>query len=117
MGMAAGEFSEGFAVFTAEPAAYHYNPIGVVHGGLAATLLDSAMSCAVHTTLRAGERYTTLELKVNFVRAITADTGPVRAEGRLIHRGGTVATADGRLVAERDGKLLAHGVTTCLILR
>jgi uncharacterized protein (TIGR00369 family) len=117
MGMGAAEFEEGLAVFTAEPADFHYNPIGVVHGGLAATLLDSAMSCAVHTTLKVGERYTTLELKVNFVRAITVETGQVRAEGRLIHRGGTVATAEGRLVAARDGKLLAHGVTTCLIVR
>lgn len=117
MGMVAVEFNEGLAVFTAEPAEYHYNPIGVVHGGLAATLLDSAMSCAVHTTLLPGERYTTLELKVNFVRAITVATGMVRAEGRLIHRGGRVATAEGRLVAEGDGKLLAHGVTTCLLLR
>ena len=117
MGMVAVEFNEGLAVFTAEPAEYHYNPIGVVHGGLAATLLDSAMSCAVHTTLLPGERYTTLELKVNFVRAITVATGTVRAEGRLIHRGGRVATAEGRLVAEGDGKLLAHGVTTCLLLR
>jgi uncharacterized protein (TIGR00369 family) len=117
MGMNPVEFGEGFAIFGAEPAEYHYNPIGVVHGGLAATLLDSAMSCAVHTTLAPGERYTTLELKVNFVGAITAATGSVRAEGRVIHRGGTIATAEGRLVAEKDGKLLAHGVTTCLLLR
>ena len=74
MGMNPVEFGEGFAIFGAEPAEYHYNPIGVVHGGLAATLLDSAMSCAVHTTLAPGERYTTLELKVNFVGAITAET-------------------------------------------
>ncbi len=116
LGMDAAEFSEGRAVFTCEPAEYHYNPIGVVHGGLAATLLDSAMSCAVHTTLAAGERYTTLELKVNFVRAITAGTGRIRAVGTIVHRGGTVATAEGRLVADGDGKLLAHGVTTCLIM-
>jgi uncharacterized protein (TIGR00369 family) len=74
------------------------------------------MSCAVHTTLAAGERYTTLELKVNFVRAMTVATGRVRAEGKVVHRGGTIATAEGRIVAERDGKLLAHGVTTCLII-
>jgi uncharacterized protein (TIGR00369 family) len=116
LGMDAAEFDEGRAVFTCEPAEFHYNPIGVVHGGLAATLLDSAMSCAVHTTLAAGERYTTLELKVNFVRAITAATGRIRAEGTVVHRGGTIATAEGRLVAEGDGKLLAHGVTTCLIM-
>jgi uncharacterized protein (TIGR00369 family) len=116
MEMEAAEFDEGRAVFTCEPAEFHYNPIGVVHGGFAATLLDSAMSCAVHTTLGAGDRYTTLELKVNFVRAITVDTGRVRAEGTVVHRGGTIATAEGRLVAERDGKLLAHGVTTCLLM-
>jgi uncharacterized protein (TIGR00369 family) len=116
MGIEAGEFSEGFAVFVAVPEEYHYNPIGVVHGGLAATLLDSAMSCAVQTTLGAGDAYTTLELKVNFVRPITTETGRVRAEGRVLHRGRTVATAEGRLVAERDGKLLAHGLTTCLLM-
>ena len=116
LGMEAAEFDTGRAVFACEPAEFHYNPIGVVHGGLAATLLDSAMSCSVHTTLAAGERYTTLELKVNFVRAITASTGRIRAEGKVVHRGGTIATAEGRLVAERDGRLLAHGVTTCLIM-
>lgn len=116
LGMEATEFDEGRAVFACEPAEYHYNPIGVVHGGLAATMLDSAMSCAVHTTLATGERYTTLELKINFVRAITAATGRIRAEGTVVHRGGTIATAEGRLVAEKDGKLLAHGVTTCLIM-
>jgi len=116
MEMEATEFDAGRAVFTCEPAEYHYNPIGVVHGGLAATLLDSAMSCAVHTTLAAGERYTTLELKVNFVRAITVATGRVRAEGTVVHRGGTIATAEGRLLSERDGKLLAHGVVTCLLI-
>lgn len=115
LGLEAVEFDEGKAIFACEPAEYHYNPMGIVHGGLAATLLDSAMSCAVHTTLAVGERYTTLELKVNFVRAITAATGRIRAEGKVVHRGGTIATAEGRVFAERDGKLLAHGVTTCLV--
>jgi uncharacterized protein (TIGR00369 family) len=114
--MEAAEFDEGRAVFVCEPAEFHYNPIGVVHGGVAATLLDSAMSCAVHTTLGVGDRYTTLELKVNFVHAITTETGRIRAEGTIVHRGGTIATAEGRLIAERDGTLLAHGVTTCLIM-
>ena len=109
------ELGEGRAVFSAEPAEYHYNPIGVVHGGLAATLLDSAMGCAVHTTLPAGVGYTTLELKVNFVRPMTIKTGRVRCEANLIHRGGRIATAEGRVVGE-DGKLYAHGTTTCLIL-
>jgi uncharacterized protein (TIGR00369 family) len=107
---------EGKAIFEGEPGEYLYNPIGVVHGGYAMTLLDSAMGVAVHSTLKAGERYTSLETKVNFVRPITLDTGLVRAEGNVIHRGGTIATADGRLTSA-DGKLLAHGTTTCLIAR
>jgi uncharacterized protein (TIGR00369 family) len=110
------ELSEGYAVFDVEPAEYHYNPIGVVHGGLAATLLDSAMGCAVHSTLPAGVGYTTLEIKVNFVRAMTAETGRVRCEAKLIHLGGRTATAEGRIIDE-GGKLYAHGTTTCLILR
>ncbi len=92
------ELEEGRAVFTAEPAEFHYNPIGLVHGGLAATLLDSAMGCAVHSTLPAGAGYTTLEIKVNYVRALTAETGPVRCEARAIHVGGRTATAEGRVV-------------------
>src|SRR3982751_2017544 len=91
------ELGEGHAVFTAEPAEYHYNPIGVVHGGLAATLLDSAMGCAVHSTLPAGAGYTTLEIKVNFVRPLTAETGRVRCEAGVIHVGGRTATAEGRV--------------------
>jgi uncharacterized protein (TIGR00369 family) len=110
------EVGEGRAVFAVYPAEYHYNPIGVVHGGLAATLLDSAMGCAVHSTLPAGAGYTTLEIKVNFIRAITADTGRVRCEAKIVHAGGRTATAEGRVVDEA-GKLYAHGTTTCLILR
>ncbi len=110
------ELSEGHAVFAVEPAEYHYNPIGVVHGGLAATLLDSAMGCAVHSSLPAGVGYTTLEIKVNYVRAMTAETGIVRCVGKLIHLGGRTATAEGRITDE-DGKLYAHGTTTCLIFR
>ena len=110
------ELSEGHAIFAVEPKEYHYNPIGVVHGGLAATLLDSAMGCAVHSTLPAGVGYTTLEIKVNFVRPITADTGRVRAEAKLIHLGGRTATAEGRVIDEA-GKLYAHATTTSLILR
>jgi uncharacterized protein (TIGR00369 family) len=82
---------------------------------LAATLLDSAMGCAVHSTLPAGAGYTTLELKVNFVRPITSETGRILCEGTVVHRGGRVATAEGRVFAEADGALLAHGTTTCLI--
>jgi len=110
------ELSEGRAVFAVEPKEYHYNPIGVVHGGLAATLLDSAMGCAIHSTLPAGAGYTTLEIKVNFVRPMTAETGRVRAEAKLIHLGGRTATAEGRVIDEA-GKLYAHATTTCLILR
>lgn len=110
------ELGEGYAVFDVAPAEYHYNPIGVVHGGLAATLLDSAMGCAVHSTLPAGVGYTTLEFKVNFVRAMTAETGRVRCEAKLIHLGGRTATAEGRIIDE-SGKLYAHATTTCLIFR
>jgi uncharacterized protein (TIGR00369 family) len=117
MNFTGAEFGEGKAVFVGEPAEYLYNPIGVVHGGWAMTLLDSAMSVAVHTSLAVGERYTTVEIKVNFVRPITLDTGRVRAEGAVIHRGGTIATAEGKLIVESTGKLLAHGTTTCLISR
>jgi uncharacterized protein (TIGR00369 family) len=110
------EVEEGRAVFEVIPADFHYNPIGVVHGGLAATLLDSAMGCAVQTTLPAGVAYTTLELHTNLVAPITRDTGPVRTEGVVVHRGRRVATAEGRVIAEETGKLLAHGTTTCLVV-
>jgi uncharacterized protein (TIGR00369 family) len=109
------ELREGYAVFAVEAAEYHYNPIGVVHGGLAATLLDSAMGCAVHSTLPAGTGYTTLEIKVNFIRAMTAETGRVRAEAKVVHVGSRTATAEGRVI-DAAGKLYAHGTTTCLIL-
>jgi uncharacterized protein (TIGR00369 family) len=109
------EVEEGRVVFAAVPEERHYNPIGTVHGGLAATLLDSAMGCAVHSTLPAGVGYTTLELKVNFVRPITTETGRILCEGTVVHRGGRVSTAEGRVFAEVDGALLAHGTTTCLI--
>ena len=104
----------GKVVFECVPEFKHYNPIGTVHGGLAMTLLDSCMSCAVHTTLAKGEIYTTLEVKVNLVRAITNDTGLIRATGRLIHRGRTTATAEGD-IRDAAGNLFAHGTTTCVI--
>jgi uncharacterized protein (TIGR00369 family) len=116
LGLEPVELSEGRAVFAAEPGERHYNPIGLVHGGLAATLLDSTMGCAVQTTLPAGVGYTTLELKVNFTRPITRDTGRVLCRAEVVHRGGRVATAEGRVIAEESGKLLAHGTTTCLVL-
>jgi uncharacterized protein (TIGR00369 family) len=116
MGFDGLEAEEGRVVFAALPDEYHYNPIGVVHGGLALTLLDSAMGCAVHSTLPPGAGYTTLEVKVNFARAITRDTGRIVCEGTVVHPGRTVATAEGRVIAEETGKLLAHGTSTCLII-
>ena len=115
LGYRLAQVGDGLAVFECEPAEQHYNPIGVVHGGLAMTLLDSAMGCCVHTRLPAGTGYTTLEAKVNLVRAITAKTGLIRATGKVIHLGGKTATAEGRL-EDAAGKLLAHGTTTCIIL-
>lgn len=116
LGMWIAEVSEGRIVFAAEPGEFEYNPIGTVHGGIAATLLDSAMGCAIHSTLPAGTAYTTLELKVNYLRSMTSKTGTVYCEGKVIHVGGRVATAEGRLT-DAAGKLLAHGTTTCIIMR
>ena len=104
----------GMAVFQGRPGPAHYNPMGTVHGGWFATLLDSAVGCAVHSTLPAGKAYTTLELKINIVRALTERVPLVRAEGRVVHGGSQVATAEGRLVGP-DGKLYAHASTTCLV--
>jgi uncharacterized protein (TIGR00369 family) len=104
----------GTATFQGRPQARHFNPMGTVHGGWFATLLDSAVGCAVHSTLAAGKAYTTLELKVNMVRALTDRVPMVRAEGKVIHTGRQVATAEGRLVGP-DGTLYAHATTTCLI--
>jgi uncharacterized protein (TIGR00369 family) len=115
LGYRLAQVGDGLAVFECEPAEQHYNPIGVVHGGLAMTLLDSAMGCSVHTRLPAGTGYTTLEVKVNLVRAITAKTGLIRATGKVIHLGGKTATAEARL-EDAAGKLYAHGSTTCIIL-
>lgn len=114
MGFHLAEIGEGFAVFECTPGEQHYNPIGVVHGGLACTLLDSCMSCAVHTMLPAGMAYTTVEVKINFVRAIAAQTGALRAEGRVVHPGKRMATAEGKLL-DASGKLYAHGTATCMI--
>jgi uncharacterized protein (TIGR00369 family) len=114
IGFMLSEAEQGRAVFTATPGRRHYNPLGSVHGGYAATLLDSCMGCAVHSVLAAGRGYTTLEFKVNFVRPMTEKTGPVRAEGRTIHVGNRSATAEGFLKDEA-GRILAHATTTCLI--
>jgi uncharacterized protein (TIGR00369 family) len=104
----------GHVVFEFEPAEFHYNPIGVVHGGMAGMLLDSAMGCSVHSTLPVGMAYTTLEFKVTLVRAVTAKSGPMRGEGKVIHAGSRMAAAEGRLLDAAD-KLYAHATTTCLI--
>ena len=103
-------------MFALEPAEWMYNPIGMVHGGIAATILDSCMGCAVHTTLAAGVGYTTTDLQVRYVRAMRESTGRVLAEGRVVHEGRRTATAEGRLFAESDGSLIAHGSTGCVIL-
>jgi uncharacterized protein (TIGR00369 family) len=116
MGFRGVEAEPGRAVFEMEPGPQHYNPIGSVHGGVALTLLDSAMGCAIHTTLEKGVAYTTLEVKTNFVRPISGETGLIRCEGVVLHAGARVATAEGRLT-DPAGKLLAHGTTTCLIIR
>jgi len=115
LGFSLVEVEPGHAVFEVHPGERHYNPIGVVHGGLAMTLLDSAMGCSVHTQMPAGGAYTTLEAKTNLVRAISERTGVLRAIGKSIHVGRRVATAEGRLV-DRDGTLYAHASTTCLVL-
>jgi uncharacterized protein (TIGR00369 family) len=104
----------GLAVFQGRPQRRHYNPLGTVHGGWFAALLDSAVGCAVHSTLPARKRFTTLELKINMVRALTEAVPLVRAEGSVIHAGRQIATAEGRLLGP-DGKLYAHATTTCLI--
>jgi uncharacterized protein (TIGR00369 family) len=108
------EAGDGRAVFEGLPDEGHYNPIGSVHGGFAATILDSALGCAIYSTLKKGEAWTTLELKINFVRPLKKNTGPVRGEGRLIHRGRTIATSEGDL-KDGDGKLYAHATTTYMI--
>ena len=116
LGFTLKEVGEGRATFRLEPRHELDNPMGTVHGGVAMTLLDSAMGCAVHTTLAAGEHYGTLEVKVNLVRPVSAETGPLLAEGEVVHRGSRVATAEARLVGEDDGRLYAHGSSTCMIM-
>jgi uncharacterized protein (TIGR00369 family) len=109
------EFAHGRAVFEGKPQRFTYNPLGSVHGGWAATVLDSALGCAVHTTLPAGKGYTTVDLSVSLVRAITERVKRLRCEATIVHAGGSVATAQGRITDEA-GTLYAHGTATCLIL-
>ena len=115
LGFSLVEVEPGHAVFECVPGERHYNPIGVVHGGLAMTLLDSAMGCCVQSAMPPGSGYTTLEAKTNLVRPITMTTGKLRAIGKLVHSGKRVATAEGRLEDE-SGKLYAHASTTCIVL-
>ena len=105
----------GVAVFQGRPQIKHYNPLGTVHGGWISTLLDSAMGCAVHSVLKAGQAYTTIDMTINFVRPVFEKTGKLRCEGKIIHAGGRVATAEGR-VWDQAGTLIAHGSETCMIM-
>ena len=116
MGIHLAEVENGKAVFKGTPAECHYNTLGTVHGGFAATLLDSATGCAVHSTLDAGDVYTTLELKVNFLRPLTHATGEVRGVATVIYSGRTTALAEGRM-EDAGGKLYAFATSTCLIRR
>jgi len=109
------EGEPGRIVFQGTPGLEHYNPIGSVHGGYFCTLLDSAVGCAVQSMLPKGFGYTTVELKVNLIRAMTDKTGPVRAEGKVIQVGSRIGIAEGRII-DADGKLYAHATTTCLIM-
>jgi len=108
------QVAKGRAVFQGVPQLMHYNPLGSVHGGWYATLLDSALGCAVHTALEAGQAYTTAELGIHIVRAASLNSGPLRAIGQVVHVGRQLATAEARIVGA-DGKLYAHGTTTCLV--
>jgi uncharacterized protein (TIGR00369 family) len=115
MGFSLVEVEPGYAVFECTPDERHYNPIGVVHGGLAMTLLDSAMGCCVQSRIAEKTAYTTLEAKTNLVRPITSTTGKLRAIGKVVHVGSRIATAEGRL-EDAAGKLYAHATTTCIVL-
>jgi uncharacterized protein (TIGR00369 family) len=116
MNMRLVEVEEGRAVFAVEPDERHYNGLGIAHGGLAATLLDSALGCAINTVMPAGRVFTTLEMKVNYVRPMRRETGEVRCEAEVLHAGSRVATAEGRIV-DAAGKLYAHGTATCMLFR
>lgn len=110
------EVEEGRAVFELEPAEHQYNPFGTLHGGITAGVIDAATGCAVHSTLPKGAGFTSLEIKVNYVRPVTTDTGPLRCEGRVIHAGNRIALAEAK-VTDREGKLHAFGVSTIMIFR
>jgi uncharacterized protein (TIGR00369 family) len=115
LGMRLLEVDEGRVVFGVTPTEQHYNAMGIAHGGLAATLLDSALGCAINTLAPAGKVFTTLELKVNFTRPIRVESGALRCEAHVVHMGSRTATSEGRIVDAR-GKLYAHGTTTCIVV-
>jgi uncharacterized protein (TIGR00369 family) len=115
LGIRLAEAEAGRVVFTGTVADEHYNGMGVAHGGYAATLLDSALGCAINSVMPPGKRYTTLELKVNLTRPLTREVGPLRCEATVVHVGGRTATSEGRIVDAR-GKLYAHGTTTCIVV-
>ncbi len=115
-GFTLAEIEPGRAVFTGSPQRVFYNPIGTVHAGWTTTVLDSAMACAVWSTLEAGLLFTTMEFKISLVRPVTVETGEIRAEANLLSRGKRAATAEARMT-DRGGKLLAHATTTCIIYR
>jgi uncharacterized protein (TIGR00369 family) len=115
LGMRLEVLEEGRVAFSLDTREDMTNAIGVVHGGIAATLLDSALGCAVHSTLKPGEQYTTVDLHVHFTRAIAVGLGKIVATGDVVHRGSRLATAEGR-VTDASGKLLAHGTTTCMVM-
>jgi len=116
LGLKLVEVSAGHAIFTVEPDEHHYNGLGIAHGGLAATLLDSALGCAINSLMPAGKVFTTLEVKVNYLRPIRRERGLLRCEAKVIHAGSRVATAAGKIMDE-DGKLYAHGTATCILFR
>ena len=116
LGMQMTEVDEGRVVLTAELGPEHENGLGIAHGGFAATLLDTALSCAVNTVMPAGKIFTTLEMKINFIRAVRRDAGVLTCTGTVVHAGRQVATAEGRLV-DGTGRLYAHGTVTCILFK
>ena len=115
LGIRLTEVDEGRVVFTATAEERFYNGTGVAHGGFAASLLDTALGCAINSTMPVGRRFTTLELKINLTRPLTKEVGPLRCEAKVIHVGGRTATSEGRIV-DAKGKLYAHGTTTCIVV-
>ena len=110
------EVSEGRAVFTVQADEQHYNGLGIAHGGLAATVLDSALGCAINSMMPAGKVFTTLEMKINYLRPIKRELGELRCEANVIHVGGRTAIAEGRII-DAEGKIYAHGTATCILFR